>query len=119
MPDSQRLQFINSFIDYLKHLTTLSTASIVLMATFWEKLSAKPILKSAVAVAICGFMISVLGSVMTHTIFVIYEIPGRTVNDLAAFIGGLGLLFTWLGFLIGISSLAAFAIKNILRKRDD
>lgn len=56
-----------SHFEYLQYLTTLSTGSILLIATFWEKLSAKPAWKPAVALSLAGFMLTVLSSTFVYT----------------------------------------------------
>lgn len=111
-----RLEYVSSVIDYLKHLTTLSTGSIVLMATFWEKLSAKPEWKSAVTISITGFIVSILSASIVHTFFVLFVLPGKEEPEVIKFVGGMSLLFTWSGFLAGVVGLAAFTIKNVPRK---
>ena len=49
---SGNLEKVPNFYDYLKHLTTLATGSVVLLATFAEKFPAaaswRPLLSSAV-----------------------------------------------------------------------
>jgi hypothetical protein len=113
------LQNLNMLVDYLKHLTTLSTGSILLIATFWEKLSVKPVWKPAIAVSLAGFMLSVLSSTVAYTIFMTFEFPSRAGHTprWAEALGGSGLLFTWIGFLAGILGLASFALKNITGKQ--
>jgi hypothetical protein len=113
-PEILRLEAINSTIDYLKHLTALSTGSLVLIAIFWEKLSTKPVWKNAIAVSIGGFMLCILSSVFFHT-YAIYAITRPSMDR-----GYTGYLLhsTWFGFLAGISGLVIFALKNILRKTD-
>jgi hypothetical protein len=108
----------SAVIDYLKHLTTLSTGSIVVIATFWEKIGKKGQLKSTVITSIVGFSVSVLSAVIAHTLLIVYERPGSISQSpkWVYSLGGLSLLGTWVGFLIGIIGLAYFALKNLAQK---
>jgi amino acid permease len=102
-------------IDYAKHLTTLSTGSIVLLTVFAEKVFPAPVWKAAAAASIVGFMISILGGLIVHTVFV-RAMAMRGQADWAAEFAGQSMVWMlWLGFLIGILSLAVFAIANLLR----
>ena len=58
--------------DYLKHITTLSTGSIVLMATLWEKMSTNAELLGSITVAIVGFQASIIGAILVMTIRVMH-----------------------------------------------
>ena len=110
-------EFIKALIEYWKHLTTLSTGSIILITTFLEKLFQNPLWKTAVIISLIGFMVSVLSSIIAYTIAVIFELPEtrEETPDWASTLGGLGLIFTWVGFLTGILSLAVFALRNLVK----
>ena len=102
-------------IDYVKHMTTLSTGSILLLTTFLEKLFSKPNWKQLVAISFVGFTISVIASIIIHTMSVFSEdffkhSNNETANK-AAFIV---LTIMWLSFLVGVISLTAFSLKNLL-----
>jgi hypothetical protein len=104
--------------DYLKHLSTLSTGSILLIATFLEKLTPHPNWRGAVTVSIIGFLATVVGSVIAMTAFGLDE--ANLLSDypavFAAWIDALfliGFILTWLGFCVGVCSLALFTIKNL------
>jgi amino acid transporter len=103
--------------DYYKHLTTLSTGSIVLVTTFLDKLFHKPLWKALVVISIMGFMISVLASVVAYTIIVAYHAPGDQIErpEWAKHLGLIGIILTWTGFLVGILSLASFALRNFVQ----
>ena len=102
------------FHDYLKHLTTLSTGSIVLLAAFLEKLFIQRMWKVLVALSFVAFILSVIAAVAAHTFFVLHfprpeNKPTEWIKDATAF----ALLIAWLGFLIGVVSLAIFSIRNL------
>ncbi len=103
--------------DYLKHLTTLSTGSIVLLAAFLERLFVQPRWRPSVVIALCGFMVSVVASVVAYT-YVIYKFPvSDSDSDDTTISGqtwwGVSILATWIGFLVGVVSLVVFAVKNL------
>jgi hypothetical protein len=103
--------------DYLKHLTTLSTGSIILLAAFLEKIFTQPSWKKLVVVALGGFMLSVVSSVAAYT-YLIYtfpesesEYPSKSLESIWV----ISILGAWMGFLAGVVSMTAFAIKNLLK----
>jgi hypothetical protein len=57
---SAHLAKVPNFYDYLKHLTTLATGSIVLLATFAEKFPAASSWRLLLRVAMAAFLLSVL-----------------------------------------------------------
>jgi hypothetical protein len=49
-------------IDFLKHVTTLSSGSILLLATFLEKLFQHPHLTFLIAISFASFALSIIGA---------------------------------------------------------
>jgi hypothetical protein len=98
--------------DTYKHLTTLSTGSILLLVTFLEKLFVRPTWKGLVIVAFCLFVITVLASlvVMNITVGFIREIEIEKRDEKQ---GGVFVAIALISFLLGISSLIVFAVKNL------
>lgn len=112
---NETLEFWKANIEYLKHLSTLSTGSIVLIATFLDKLFTQPIWKVSVIISLVGFLVSVISSVVAYTLIMHYEFPGSDYIEININrIGRTVLYFTWTGFLVGIASLAIFAVVNLL-----
>lgn len=106
--ESWKLQY-----DIYKHLTTLSTASILLLVTFLEKLFAKPAWKGLVLVALISLLASIILSFIVMNLMASQvremEVDQRFVSrNLAVIIIALGT------FLLGIVSLIIFAVKNLL-----
>ncbi len=98
--------------DIYKHLTTLSTGSILLLITFLEKLFVKPEWKPLVIVALSFLFVSILVSFFVMNLMASQvrdvEVDERFVNrNLAAIFIALGT------FSIGIVSLIVFAVKNL------
>jgi uncharacterized membrane protein len=109
--------FMKMLVEYLRHITALSTGSIVLMASFLEKIFPRPHWKFAVVISFLGFMIAVASSVLVYSVVVFYENPTKHreyTPDWAATMGGLGMFMTWIGFMIGVMTLALFAIRNFI-----
>jgi hypothetical protein len=102
--------------DFMKHLATLSTGSIVLLATFLEKLFNNPLWKPLVALALAGFTISILGTVLWQLLSILHVSAARSrraglvapIVTLPTIVAALG------GFVVGVGSLALFAIRNLV-----
>ena len=103
--------------DFMKHLGTLSTGSIVLLATFLERLFSNPLWKPVVVVALAGFTASILGTVGWHLLSILHVsavrarrsglvMPSVSIPVIGASLGG---------FVVGVVALAAFAIRNLVR----
>jgi hypothetical protein len=106
-----------AFFEYLKHLATLSTGSIVLIATFLEKVSNHPQWKTAVVVSLFGFIVSVICSIVYYSL-ALYYFPGVAELEDGSHWGKamtFSLVTAWIGMLIGLVSLSIFAIKNLLQ----
>ncbi len=111
----RKLESYRAERDFYKHLTTLSTASVVLIATFLVKVFPNPEWKELVDVSLSGFAVSVVGCAVMYALAVLdtdselslhAQMPTRWVGWLPI-TAGLG------GFFVGIASLAAFAIHNL------
>jgi hypothetical protein len=111
----RKLESYRAERDFYKHLTTLSTASVVLIATFLVKVFPNPDWKELVNISMSGFAVSVVGCAVMYALSVIdtdselshhTQMPTRWVGWLPL-TAGLG------GFFVGIASLAAFAIHNL------
>jgi len=120
MSQQSNIEEVKFLADYVKHLTTLSTGSILVIATFLEKLFARPHWKWAVIAALVGFLISVLGAVgvFTALTFVMSEVnldnKDFDADTTSASAGKLSLSVTWIGFCMGLLSLTLFTIKNLM-----
>ena len=101
--------------DLYKHLITLDTGSIVLLATFLDKFFKQPEWKGAVVLCLCSFGISVLGClVILVSLMIDVRLKGTfgQTPKQARYIFS-GLVCAWGGYLIGLGSLIAFIIKNL------
>jgi hypothetical protein len=111
----RKLESYRAERDFYKHLTSLSTASVVLIATFLEKVFPNPEWRELIGVSLGAFAISVVGCAIMYALAVLdtdselslhKQMPTRWVSWLPIS-AGLG------GFFVGIASLAAFAIQNL------
>jgi hypothetical protein len=111
----RKLESYRAERDFYKHLTTLSTASVVLIATFLVRVFPNPEWKELVNVSLSGFAVSVVGCAVMYALAVLdtdselslhKQMPTRWVSWLPI-TAGLG------GFFVGIATLAAFAIHNL------
>lgn len=111
----RKLESYRAERDFYKHLTTLSTASVILIATFLDKVFPNPEWRDLVNISLSGFAVSVVGCAIMYSLAVLdtdselslhKQMPTRWVGWLPI-TAGLG------GFFVGIAALAAFAIHNL------
>jgi hypothetical protein len=104
--------------DYLKHLGTLSTGSILLITGFLEKLFKQPEWKVLVGVSLVGFMLTVVFSVIVHSITVaehglFYDEDSKNIPTWVGWLSLVILGLLWLSFLTAIVSFTVFSLKNL------
>src|SRR5262249_12965463 len=118
----QKRETIESFkywADYLKHLTTLSTGSILLITTFLEKLFEHPQWKCAAVISLCGFLSAVMCAVLCFSWMAIashkWDQDGPHCETTRKW-DVVSLYVAWIGFLVGMIFLTIFAIRNLIEK---
>ena len=101
------------WVDYVKHLTTLSTGSIVLQVAFLDKFLPNPIWRGLIVLSLGCLGASVIASVAAYTMLLQSPriMSAKEQNILANLI-----IVIWLSFLTGIIALGAFGIRNILTR---
>lgn len=116
MPVLTGLEIHAVWSDYFKHLTTLSTGAVVLIATFLEKFAPHPHWRLAVIVSLLGFLIAVLGSLIA-ILGLAMDAPnsGKEAADGVTTMTGAGAIAAFAGFVIGITALTLFALNNLPR----
>ena|SRR6266853_5873616 len=112
VPESVREGF-RLYHDTFKHLTTLSTGSILILVTFLDKLVKSPHWHALVPVSVLGFLFSVVTSVPVLFAYAGLSFQDPEVTRVAEKWGGPAVLAAVSGFLIGVAALAAFAIRNL------
>jgi RsiW-degrading membrane proteinase PrsW (M82 family) len=98
--------------DHTKHLTTLSTGSIVLLVTFYEKLGNPPMWKPLISVALIGFVICILATTAAQIFTITYADPNVQESDDEK-VNIVFFLTSWLSFSLAVISLCIFGVKNI------
>lgn len=107
-------EFWKAQIEYYKHLTALSTGSILLIATFLEKLFATPHFKWLVIISLFGFLVCLVFSIIAYTVIVDYKFPGALPSKINLVpLGKVITVCVWSGFLVGVVSLGVFTIINL------
>jgi hypothetical protein len=109
-----RLEYAKILFEYLRHLATLSTGSILLIAAFLEKVFPQRAWTAMAIIALFGFIISVVGTVIAYTLYLPSVHSNQPMSETKKNIFGWGLVLAWGGFLLGIICLTVFAIKNLL-----
>ncbi len=98
--------------DTYKHLTTLSTGSILLLVTFLEKLFTRPIWKELVIVSFCMFLVTILASLVLMNMSAGF-IREMEIEKRDEKLGSICVVVTLTSFLFGIVTLIIFAVKNL------
>lgn len=102
------------FFDSMKHLTTLSTGSILLLVTFLEKFfKERPEWKTLVVLALGSFVLSILcavSSMFQSANFVKYS--GKVVT-VAYWVKDFAHWAALVTFVLGLVCLILFALKNL------
>ena len=99
--------------DAFKHLTTLSTGSILILATFLEKIfKEEHEWKALIAVVFVGFILSTVSAFITMLALSdsVFNIAEETESG--SRMGAMGFRLSLGSFVVGIASLVAFALKN-------
>lgn len=100
--------------DSFKHLTTLSTGSILILATFLDKFFAGPEWKILIGVTFTFLAISIFLSVISMFLWAFVPFLGKVPEQQEAATNtfALSACFSVLSFLLGITSFIFFALKN-------
>jgi hypothetical protein len=98
--------------DSVKHLTTLSTGSILILIALLEKFFKTPEWPYLIAVGFLSLTLSTLGSVITMIILSNSVFYFREDVELGSKKGALVFYFSLGAFILGIGSIVFFALKN-------
>lgn len=110
-----QIEHLKAASDHFKHITTLSSGFILVMATLLEKLFEQPAWRLLVPVAFVAFALAILLSVAAQAFFIdfIRRASGYTTDATAPLAATLTLT-TWGAFLVGVLALVVFAVKNLV-----
>lgn len=101
------------YFDYVKHLNTLATGSIILEVSFLEKIFPHPHWKLLAVLSLASFTVSVISALVLYSLTVTAAgKPLVTLKDDR--MGRILLRLVLIGFLVGITSLAVFGMRNLL-----
>ena len=100
---------------YLKHLTSLSVGSIVVVVTFVEKIAAQPHWKLLAGISVVGFLVCILGCLIGNGILVFRAEGGdfSETKGAAETAEGVSLSAAFASFFVALLCLAAFGIRNL------
>jgi hypothetical protein len=101
--------------DTFKHLTTISTGSILILATFIEKFFQNPSWKGLIAFTFVSLMICTYTSVIEMFRISHEIVADKSPNKKRTLWSKIVPLLSCGGFLLGILSLVVFSLRNFLR----
>jgi len=107
------VEVYTAFVDYLKHIATLSTGSILLIVTFLEKLFCKPEYKICIAISLIAFVITVVATIAAQAGVLENITEPNDIANWAKPLIGISMIVAYLCFLTGLCSLVVFAIGNL------
>lgn len=106
--------FNKGVFDYLKHIATLATGSILTITTLLQSVFKQPVRTELVPIAIALFLGCIASSLLAFGVMLFtYPRPGFLKRTEAAKnVISTGIVATWFTFLGGIIALAVFFIAN-------
>gem|GEM_PF-4740672 len=103
-----------NFYDYIKNMTTLSTATLIVLITFTEKFAKVPIGEGLFRASIIFLLISILSAIMCMFItlsiqrYIEFEdVPQWEINFFTGTLLSLGI-----SFILGVTFIGVFAMMN-------
>lgn len=113
--DWSEIEIYKLEFEYIKYITTICTGSILLVVTFSDKLFQKPEWKTALAISLCSFLLSIIICAFSQASIIekVSEKNNLSWRDKVQRIT-IGLIFSALGtYLVGVISLVCFGLKNL------
>ncbi len=113
--EQQHNDFIESLklsYDLFKHVTTLSTGSLLLLATLLDKFFKAPEWSFLIGVTFTAFLISLVGSLALMFTLSRTIAGSGEVSDPIDRLGVFGVISSVGGFILGFGTLIAFTLKN-------
>ena len=103
------------FYDFFKHVTTLSTGSILLLVAFLDKLFPHPLWRVFIVISLGAFILSALFSLILMAFFSNAMRRPGDLTETEYKLTGLTFIIIVMAFLSGMISLIVFAVKNLYR----
>lgn len=113
--DWSEIEIYKFEFEYIKYITTLCTASILLVVTFIEKLFKNPEWKICVAIALCSFLLSSIICAFSQACIIEKVSEKENLerrNKVQKLTIGL-IFFSLLSYLVGVTCLVLFGLKNL------
>ena len=109
---AQKIEKTKILYDFLKHLATLSTASIILMATWLGRLVTPPKWRVLIVISFVGFVISLIGIVQAQYACIDRWHGLDKGGDATKYVFR-AVKMAIAGFFVGLISIVLFAVKNL------
>lgn len=112
----EKIQEHPNFYDYLKHLTTISTGSVVIIVTFAEKFAENKLWGWLFPASILSFLTALVSAiicmffVLSEKVDSLYTFKEDTIDTIVAII----FLITLGTIILGVLFLVIFAIRNYI-----
>ncbi len=113
--DWSEIEIYKLEFEYLKHLTTISTGSILLLVAFMDKIFTQPEWKTSIAISLVSFLLSIILCAISQATIIEKASEKDDLkwrNKIQNFTVGL-FLFALLSYVVGVVSLVVFGLKNI------
>ena len=113
------IEYLKQLADHFKHITTLSSGFILVMATLVDKLFKNPEWPFVMALSFLLFVITIVLSLMAQAYHIgaIYD-PNKFLSDRRTSLTIFSTLGAWGAFVLAVLSLVLFALKNFLQSRE-
>jgi hypothetical protein len=113
--NSNLVEGVKLLYDYMKHLATLSTGSIVVLATFLSRFGSAHWKKMAVIAVVC-FVLSIIGNAIAAGVYAMKAETGdfSYIKGATATIAAVPFLISIVCFVLAMIALATFTIGNLL-----
>ncbi len=100
--------------DYCKHLATLCTGAILIMATFLSNFQGQPLSQDHGSAAVYFFMMALISALLSQGLSIVFNPKGRWGTVLISAVFGFALLATMV-FFGGVMRLGIFTADNMSR----
>ena len=111
-------EFFKSIYDHLKHVATLTTASILLLSTFLERVFKEPHHSWLVGLSLGALFVSLVASIVSYGAFLLsFPRPAVEPDTTLKLTSVAGLMLMWVCFVVGVGAIAAFFLVNWYARR--
>jgi len=116
---SWNIELIKLMYDYIKHITTLCTGSILIVVAFNERLAIQPSWKGLLKTSLVLFIVSIVSASITLLGLSVLSDPEFVRSGSKEGLWGeskvltIAFIMTWTSFVLGLLSLVTFGFKNL------